>query len=111
MKEIQLQTKIFQHFWNKYPQTRRCIFHIPNGGKRNRIEATHMKASGVVAGIPDLILAWKGKIYGIELKTKTGIHSENQLKVKQSWDVNGNPYITFNNFDDCVSFIEKIILS
>lgn len=32
------------------------IFAIPNGGSRNKIEATRMKCEGVKAGVPDLML-------------------------------------------------------
>ena len=30
--------------------------HVPNGGKRSRREAVRLKASGVVAGVPDLLI-------------------------------------------------------
>lgn len=32
------------------------LFHIPNGGTRNRIEAGFLKASGVRRGVPDVLL-------------------------------------------------------
>lgn len=32
------------------------VFHVPNGGKRDRITASNMKAAGVKPGVPDLIL-------------------------------------------------------
>ena len=37
-----------------YPQHR--IFHIPNGGHRNKIEAGRLKMEGVSAGVPDLFI-------------------------------------------------------
>ena len=30
------------------------VFHIPNGGYRNKVEAAHLKAQGVRPGVPDL---------------------------------------------------------
>ena len=30
------------------------VFHIPNGGYRNKAEAAHLKAQGVRPGVPDL---------------------------------------------------------
>lgn len=34
----------------------RVLFHVPNGGKRSRVEGAIFKAMGVRAGIPDLLL-------------------------------------------------------
>lgn len=80
MTEIQLQAKCFQQFWNKYPDLRRCFFHVPNGGKRSTIEAAQLKASGVVPGIPDMILLYNGTAILMEFKTPTGTVSPEQQK-------------------------------
>ena len=51
------------------------LFHIPNGGSRNPIEARHLKEQGVKAGVPDLFLpVARGGYHGlfIELKRKRG---------------------------------------
>lgn len=58
----------------KYPELR-LLYHIPNGGSRNQIEAKHLKAQGVKAGVPDLCLPvargfWHG-LY-IEMKRQKG---------------------------------------
>lgn len=34
----------------------RLLFHIPNGGYRNKVTAARMKSEGVKAGVPDLFL-------------------------------------------------------
>ena len=49
------------------------LYHIPNGGSRNSIEAYHLKEQGVKAGVPDLCLpVARGAFHGlyIELKIK-----------------------------------------
>ncbi len=55
---------------------------IPNGGKRNPIEAIKLKRGGVKAGIPDLCITLSRKGYHglyIELKRKDGgVVSESQ---------------------------------
>lgn len=38
------------------------IAHVPNGGKRAKLEAAHLKADGVLAGFPDLIISWAGTV-------------------------------------------------
>lgn len=83
--ELHLQTECFQWAWNYLPQTRRLLFAVPNGGKRNKIEATQLKASGVVAGIPDLVLVWAGRAYGFELKSPKGVTSDAQIEVHSAW--------------------------
>lgn len=55
--EDELQRAIVN--WLRYalrPDVRFC--HVPNGGKRRRIEAARLKGLGVEAGWPDLSLAW-----------------------------------------------------
>ena len=40
---------------NKYPELK-FLFAIPNGGQRNVVVATRMKAEGVKSGVPDVFL-------------------------------------------------------
>ena len=51
------------------------LFHIPNGGSRNEIEALHLRRQGVKPGVPDLCLpVARGGCHGlyIELKRREG---------------------------------------
>lgn len=97
MSELELQTRIFQWAWNSYPELRTLFFHVPNGGKRNKVEAVQLKASGVVPGIPDLILTHPQKpALGVELKTPTGEQSPEQIKVQTIWAHN---YIICREFE------------
>lgn len=59
------------------------LYHIPNGGSRNRIEAANLKRQGVKAGVPDLCLpVARGKYHGLYIEMKYGKNktSENQNK-------------------------------
>lgn len=59
---------------HRYPELA-LLFHIPNGGKRGKAEASIFKAEGVKAGIPDLCLpVARGGYHGlyIELKRQRG---------------------------------------
>ena len=71
---------------SQYPDLLK-IFAVPNGGLRNAIVAKKLKAEGVVAGIPDLILpVAKNGYHGlfIELKTEKGKPSPAQKdRIKQ----------------------------
>lgn len=89
MTEAQHQKLIFQ--WalairSKYPDLK-LLHHIPNGGKRDKIEAVNLKAQGVKRGVPDLHLPVSRhgfhSLY-IELKTETG-----KTSPEQDWWING----------------------
>ena len=57
------------------------LYHIPNGGYRNKREAANLKRQGVRAGVPDLCLpVARGNYHGlyIELKYGTNTVTENQ---------------------------------
>jgi hypothetical protein len=47
-------------------------FHVGNGGWRSPVEAKVLKSLGVRPGVPDLILIYGGKTFGLELKTEIG---------------------------------------
>jgi len=66
-----------------YPELQ-LLFHIPNGGSRHILEAYKMKKMGVLAGIPDVFLAyancindWNG--FFIEFKSEKGKLSKEQI--------------------------------
>jgi hypothetical protein len=51
----------------------RLLFHIPNGGKRGKVEAARFKAAGVKAGVPDLFLPVpRGQYHGLFVELKAG---------------------------------------
>lgn len=46
--------------------------HPPNGGGRSRAEAGILKAMGVRAGTPDILIVHQGRAFWIELKAPKG---------------------------------------
>lgn len=76
-KEAQEQAAVFE--WAAWVAKRvpelALLYHVPNGGSRNVVEAVHLKQQGVKAGVPDIVLpVARGKYHGlyIELKTLRG---------------------------------------
>lgn len=60
--------------WNvgRLPELR-LMFHVPNGGSRNKIEAAKLKAQGVKAGVPDVWLpVARGAFHGLVIEMKVG---------------------------------------
>lgn len=57
---------------SQYPELK-LLYHIPNGGKRNAVEAARLKAMGVKAGVPDLFLPVpRGGYAGLYIEMKYG---------------------------------------
>lgn len=49
------------------------LFHVPNGGSRNRLEAANLKRQGVKAGVPDLVLpVARCGYHGLFIEMKVG---------------------------------------
>ena len=111
MSEDKLQAELFKKVWNELPQTRRLFFSVPNGSTRDIREAVKLKATGLVAGQPDMILAWKGKIYGFELKTTTGTLSPAQVKVHEAWKSSNNPVFVIRDIEEGFSIIKNIVIT
>ena len=60
--------------WNttRYPELK-WLFHVPNGGSRNKREAVKFKQMGVKAGVSDLCLPYpKGVYCGLFIEMKYG---------------------------------------
>lgn len=84
--DYQPRTKLIQHEGNEqeslfvWAAFARCklpeidlLYHIPNGGSRNSIEAANLKKQGVKAGVPDLCLPVpRGKYHGLYIEMKYG---------------------------------------
>ena len=72
-KEGEEQARLFS--WTRmmarqYPELE-LLFHIPNGGSRNKAEAGRFKAEGVKAGVPDLFLpVARGEFHGLFIEMK-----------------------------------------
>lgn len=66
----------------EYPDLK-LLHAVPNGGRRDPIEAKHLQDEGLKPGVPDLDLPVpRGNYHGlrIEMKTETG-----RLSVDQDW--------------------------
>lgn len=90
------------------------IFHIPNGGSRNVIEASNLKKQGVKAGVPDLFLPVpNGGFFGlfIEMKsTRKGAKtSESQNKWIKKLTEQGYKCAICHGFDEARACLDNYI--
>ena len=108
--ESKLQRECIRWFDYSYPDFRLNLFAIPNGGKRNIITASIMKAEGVRAGVADLFLAVaKSGSNGLFIEMKYGKNkqSDNQLEFQKCVFNQGYSYVVCYSFDEFKEVIEK----
>lgn len=87
MTEAQHQSYVMK--WSEQASIRskwpclKLLHHVPNGGKRDKIEAAHMKQQGVKRGVPDLDLPVpRGKYHGLRIEMKD---DSGRTSVDQDW--------------------------
>jgi hypothetical protein len=107
-KEDVLQAKIIVFFKNEYQiNGKGLIFAVPNGGSRNIIEAKKLKATGLMAGVSDLIvLKPNGETIFVEIKTDIGIQSPVQINFQKKVEQLGFKYFLVRSLED---FKESIL--
>lgn len=75
-----LQMTIANYLLSYHPDL--LWFHVPNGGKRNQLEAKKFKRMGVRAGVSDLIFLEPRKGYnGLIIELKSAIKRMNKGKI------------------------------
>lgn len=113
MTEAQHQTCVFK--WAAQPSIRskwpclKLLHHVPNGGKRDKIEAAHMKQQGVKRGVPDLHLpAARGQYHSlyIEMKDEAGKPSPEQLWWAEELRKEGNFVEICHGYQSAVRILE-----
>lgn len=88
------------------------IFHIPNGGSRNKIEAYNLKRCGVKSGVPDIFLAIPSNgFHGlfIEMKTESNKETDNQRTMSQLLMTRGYRCVVAYNSQEAVDIIEDYL--
>lgn len=89
------------------------LFHIPNGGSRNIIEATKLKKMGVKAGVPDLqLIVPNGQAHGlwIELKAQKGKLQPSQQIMIQRLEAQGYLCKVCFGADEAINEIKKYLM-
>lgn len=113
--EDRIQQQIVQWYTNtyclKHHNPRYLILSIPNGGSRNAIEATHLKATGLLPGASDLIVVHGPVVLWVEVKTPTGKQSEVQLEFQKRVVSLGYEYVIVRSLEDFKQLINKKILN
>lgn len=112
-EEYRIQVACFNWFSVQYPKLRGLLYHVPNGGWRDKVVAAKLKASGVIPGVADLILdIARGGYHGlrIELKTAKGKQSPAQREWQRLEEAHGYKYIVCRSLDEFVSEVSNYLL-
>lgn len=92
-----LQQECWQHLWNVYPQSRYACWHTknedipyPNETKQSYIiRRSRDKAVGLLPGVWDLVLYWKGVLYLFDIKMGKDTLSDAQIRFRDKVLENG----------------------
>lgn len=96
---------------NRYPELR-WLFHVPNGGSRNRAEAVKFKQMGVKAGVSDLCLPYPKGIYCglfIEMKYGNNRQQDTQKEFLADMAAAGHFVATCYSAEEAIKVIEEYL--
>ena len=107
--ESDIQIACVRWFRYRHPKLARLLFAVPNGGARNAVTASILKAEGVVAGVADLLLlvpsgGWHG--LAIEMKKPTGRQSESQKAWQIAVEGQGYRYAVCRSVEGFITTVE-----
>jgi len=108
--EDALQQKCITWFWNTFPHLRGLLFSVPNGGERSARQGKTLNLTGLVSGVSDLILLYRGKVFCIELKKDyKSNQSSNQIEWQSKVESQGIPYFVVRSLNEFKILINTII--
>lgn len=107
--ENRIQQECYMWFWNTYPEYRRLLFAVPNGGARSIIEGKLFKDTGVVAGVSDMLLMVDTETYCFELKTTIGTQSDKQISWQKLVEREGFKYYIIRSLSQFKSKVMPIM--
>jgi hypothetical protein len=111
LSEDILQAAIYKWYHNTYctknNNPKHCIFAVPNGGNRSAREAAKFKATGLVAGVSDLIVIQPNRIIFVEVKFEKGRQQPNQIEFENTVKTLGFEYYVVKSLEEFKKIITK----
>jgi len=104
--EAALQKAVVQYLTLALPPHEALFWHTPNGGWRSRATAGRLKAEGVMPGVADIVVIWKGRPIAIELKAKTGPQSRAQKAWADQFTTAGGAYTVCRSVEAVERFLD-----
>jgi hypothetical protein len=107
--EEQFQAACFQWFDRTYPQYRKTLFAVPNGGLRDKRTANVLQATGTVPGVSDLIFVLPVNVEFIELKLPGKTQQPDQIKFEAAVTKLGHNYTVIYSLWNFQEFVKSKI--
>ena len=104
-----LQAYCWQWLYDTHPETRKCCWHVPNGGARTKVQAAQFTGMGVVAGCSDMHFIWRSRLYIIELKVLANHITEAQERFIRATVDQGAIFYECRTFKKWVEIMERIL--
>ena len=104
--EDELQAAVVEALRLQFP--RAVVAAIPNGGSRHPGEARKLKRTGVLAGVPDIVVALPtGRVCWLELKTGRNSTSEAQNTILGRLESLGHHVRVCREVSDALAFVRE----
>ena len=81
-------------------------FHVPNGGRRQPVEAAIFSGLGLRPGVSDLILLHDGRAFALELKTERGRPTASQMQFISEFRAAGGEASIASGLDQALRTLE-----
>jgi hypothetical protein len=104
--EHDLQAAVAEFLALSLPPHEAVFCSIPNGGKRDKATAGKLKAEGLKPGAPDLLILWRGRAIGLELKTGKGRLSPQQMAFSMRWTTAGGVYAVARSIEEVAALLD-----
>lgn len=112
-REHDLQVSCFKYFRLAYPVYAKNYYSIPNGGQRNIIVASKLKAEGALAGVFDTFLSVpKQGFHGLYIEFKAGKNklTDLQKEFQVAAEKQGYKTAVVYSFDEFKDIIDSYFL-
>lgn len=112
-KEAEIQADFFKNvklFFPNLPD--KLLFHVPNGGARNKIEAAKFNGQGVKSGVADVILLIPRNGFSslcLEFKTQKGKQSDAQIAFQKQAEKYGSKYVIVRTAFEAIEAIKHYL--
>lgn len=114
MKQLEHRLQCACVRWLRLQHPNVLCFAIPNGGARSALTGAMLKAEGVVAGVPDLMIAvpngWHAGLF-VEMKVKPNRPSKEQVQVIKRLEDVGYKVAVCYSFDEFVKIATDYLAS
>ena len=113
MTESKIQQGCVNWYRYQYPQYRRFLISVPNGGRRDGRTGAMIKKEGGMAGAPDLILFDPyGKLLPLllECKKPQEKQSPTQVLFQQDYERVGYSYLIFRSLDEFMAIVNPYLV-